>query len=152
MRWQKLYNPFVDRILRSPLHGLMSNSTMLISYTGRRSGKSYTTPVNYVRDGDTLLVVSPREHSWWKNLSERGGVPVVVRVRGADFKGVGQAFEGEAAIEEGGLLTVLQRVPAYRRYWKVELTPKGQPADPEALSRIANDNVLVRIGDLAPRG
>lgn len=151
MRWQKLYNPFVDWILRSPLHGLMSGSTMLISYTGRRSGETYTTPVNFVRDGQTLLSVSPREHSWWKNLRGKDGAPVAVRVRGVDFKGVGRAFEGEATVEDGGLLTVLQRVPAYRRHWKVESTLKGQPIDPEDLSRIARDNVLVRVEDLTRR-
>lgn len=149
MRWQELYNPLVALILRSPLHGLMSNSTMLITYTGRRSGKTYATPVNYVRDGETLLAVSPREHSWWKNL--RGGAPVAMRVRGKNLRGFGRAFEGEAAIKESGLLTVLQKVSAYRRYWKVELTPKGQPRDPGDLSRVARENVLVRIGDLAAR-
>lgn len=50
---------------------------------------------------------------------------------------------------EGGLLTILQKVSAYRRYWKVELTPKGQPGDSGDLSRVARENVLVRIGDLA---
>jgi len=54
-----------------------------------------------------------------------------------------------AAVEEGGLLTILQKVSAYRRYWKVELTPKGQPGDSGDLSRVARENVLVRIGDLA---
>ena len=46
MRWRKLYNPFVGALLRSPLHGFMSNSTMLLTYTGRKSGKTYTTPVS----------------------------------------------------------------------------------------------------------
>lgn len=41
---------------------------MLITYRGRRSGNEYTTPVNYVEDGDTLLVVSSRDHDWWKTL------------------------------------------------------------------------------------
>ena len=123
MRWQKLYNPLVVTLLRSPLHGFMSNSTMLLTYTGRKSGKTYTTPVNYVQDGETLLAVGSCEHSWWKSL--RGGAPVTVRVRGQNMTGVGQAFEGDAAVEEAGLLTALRRVPAYQRYWRVELTEEG---------------------------
>jgi nitroimidazol reductase NimA-like FMN-containing flavoprotein (pyridoxamine 5'-phosphate oxidase superfamily) len=63
MPWQRQYNPFVIALLRSSLHRFMSGST----------------PVNYLRDGDTLLVVSSCEHIWWKNL--RGGAPVAVRVR-----------------------------------------------------------------------
>ena len=129
-------------LLRSPLHGVMSSSTMPLTFTGRKSGRTYTTPVNYVRYGEDLLVVGAEEHSWWKNL--RGGAPVTVRVRGKDMKGEAEAFEGEGA--EEGLLAVLRAVPAYRRYWKVELGEYGLPKDPAALRRIAHENALVRVG------
>ena len=66
MQLQKLYNPLVLLLLRSPLHAAMSNSTMLLTFSGRKSGRTYTTPVNYVREGDELLVVGSRWHSWWK--------------------------------------------------------------------------------------
>jgi deazaflavin-dependent oxidoreductase (nitroreductase family) len=157
VRWQKLYNPMVSWLLRSPLHGLISSSTMLISYTGRESGKAYTTPVNYVWDGDTLLVVSPRDRIWWKNLQVES--PVTVRVAGRDLRGVGRAFEGEDAEKEGGLLTVLRKAPlrspveptpAFRRYRRVELDPAGQPEDRQDLLRVARANALIRIGDLVP--
>lgn len=146
MRLQKLYNPIVAGILRSPLHAAMSNSTMLLTFSGRKSGRTYTTPVNYVRDGDELLVVGSRGHSWWKNL--RGAAVVSVRVRGREMRGEAEAFEGEAA--EEGLLAVLRAVPAYRRYWKVELGEGGRPQSPDALRRVARDNALVRIRKLEP--
>lgn len=146
MRIQRLYNPIVIRLLRSPLHGMMSNSTMLLTFTGRRSGRAYTTPVNYVRDGENLLVVASREHSWWKNL--RGGTPVSVRVGGRDMRAEAEALEGEEAKE--GLLAVLRAVPAYRRYWKVELGVDGRPRDREVLGRLAASNVLVRVRDPGP--
>ena len=146
MRLQKLYNPIVAGILRSPLHAAMSNSTMLLTFTGCKSGRTYTTPVNYVREGDELLVVSSRGHSWWKNL--RGATVVSVRVRGREMRSEAEAFEGEAA--EEGLLAVLRAVPAYRRYWKVELGEGGRPQEPDALQRVARDNALVRIRKLEP--
>ena len=145
MRWQRLYNPIVVSLLRSPLHGVMSKSVMLLTYRGRRSAREFTTPVSYVRDGDDLLVVGSRDHSWWKNL--RGGAPVVVRVRGLKLEGIAEAFEGEDA--EGGLLRVLRAVPAYRRYWGVEIDATNRPEDPEALARIARDNTLVRVRNLS---
>jgi deazaflavin-dependent oxidoreductase (nitroreductase family) len=148
MRWQKLYNPVVNWLLRSPLHALLSKCTMLITFAGRKSGRTYTTPVNYVWDDHTLLVVSPRERLWWRNL--RAGTPVTVFVRGQNLKGRGRAFEGEDAVEEGGLLTVLQEAPAYRRYWGVELDEKGQLKDPQDLLRVARTNALIRIGNLTP--
>ena len=146
MSVQKLYNPLVIWLLRSLLHGAMSKSTILLTFTGRKSGRTYTTPVNYVRDRGDLLVVGSREHSWWKNL--RGGAAVIVRVRGRDMRGEAEAFEGEAA--EEGLLTMLRAVPAYRRHWKVELGEDGRPRDPEALRRVAKGNALVRIRGLEP--
>ena len=148
MRWQKLYNPMVSWLLRSPLHRLISSSTMLSSYTGRESGRTYTTPVNYVWDGDTLLVVSPRDRIWWKNL--RVESPITVRVAGRDLRGVGRAYKGEDAVEEGGLLTVLRKAPAFRRYWRVELDPDGHPEDRQDLLRVARANLLIRIGELVP--
>jgi deazaflavin-dependent oxidoreductase (nitroreductase family) len=146
VRLQKLYNPIVARILCSPLHAAMSNSTMLLTFSGHKSGRTYTTPVNYVREGDELLVVGSRGHSWWKNL--RGAAVVSVRVRGREMRGEAEAFEGEAA--EEGLLTVLRAVPAYRRYWKVELGEDDRPQEPGALRRVARDNALVRIRKLEP--
>jgi deazaflavin-dependent oxidoreductase (nitroreductase family) len=146
MRWQKLYNPIVIWLLRSPLHGLMSGSTMLITFSGRKSGKSYTTPVNYVWDDRTLLVVSPRDRLWWRNL--RGGAPVTVRVRARNLRGVGRVFEGEEAVVEGGLLTMLRKAPGYRRYWGVKFGEKGQPDDRDLL-RVARSNALIRIERLS---
>ncbi len=91
---QRLYNPVVTAILRSPLHGLTSNSVMLLTYRGRRSGDVFTTPISYVRDGGDLLAVASRDHTWWKNL--RGGARVRVRLRGHELEGTGRALEGEA--------------------------------------------------------
>ena len=74
MNWQKLYNPIIILLLCSPLHSLIDKSMMLITLTGRKSGKKYTFPVSYVRDGDTLLMISQREHTWWKNLRVDGSI------------------------------------------------------------------------------
>lgn len=145
MKAQRLYNPLVIRLLCSPLHVLMSGSVLLLTFEGRRSDRSYTTPVNYVRRGDDLLLVSSREHSWWKNL--RGGAPVTLRVRGRKKADVAEAFEGRAA--EEGLLAVLRAVPSCQRHWKVDLDPDGRPRCREDLTRIAEGNILVRAQDLA---
>jgi deazaflavin-dependent oxidoreductase (nitroreductase family) len=132
MRWLKLYNPIVIWLLRSPLHELMGNSTMLITFAGRKSGKTYTTPVNYVWDDHSLLVVSPRDRLWWRNL--RGGALVTVYVRGQSMNSIGSAFECEETLKEGGLIIVLWKIAAYRRYWGVQLDENGQPGDPQAPS------------------
>jgi deazaflavin-dependent oxidoreductase (nitroreductase family) len=144
VRPRKLYNPIVVAILRSPLHGLMSNSVMLLTYRGRRSGRAFTTPISYVRDGEDLLAVASRDHAWWRNL--RGGAPVWVRLRGRELRATGRLLEGRAG--EEGLLRVLRAVPAYRKHWGVQLNGNGRPTDPAAIARIARENAPVRFGDL----
>ena len=56
-------NSFIAWLLRSPLHGLLSGNTLLITVTGRKTGRPITTPVNYVRDGDRLWVISNRDRT-----------------------------------------------------------------------------------------
>src|SRR5207249_9479955 len=83
MRVLHMINPFVAAILRSPLHGLLSKQVMLLTYTGRKTGKRYTIPVGYTRDGETLVVFSSR--TWRRNL--RGDAPVEVRLQGRRYTG-----------------------------------------------------------------
>lgn len=46
----------MERLLRSPFHGVVSNSLMLVTFTGCKTGNEYTTPVGYRQEGDTLTV------------------------------------------------------------------------------------------------
>ena len=48
----KLLNPPVKRLLRSGLHGLTSKNTLLLEFTGRKSGRALSTPISYyLKDG-----------------------------------------------------------------------------------------------------
>lgn len=134
-------NPFMKAILRSPLHGLVSKSTLLITVKGRKSGKLYTTPVNYLREGDAVTVVSARNRTWWRNL--RGGAQVTLRMRGQDVKGQGHVVEDTQGVTEG-LMDLLAKVPAYARYYKVTRDANGQ-LNAEDVARAAETRVIVRI-------
>src|SRR5437660_12085573 len=63
----RFFNPLMRFVLASRAHRVMSGQLMLLSYVGRRTGLSYTTPVSYVREGSDLLV--PGGGGWWKNLT-----------------------------------------------------------------------------------
>jgi hypothetical protein len=75
-------NRVVKLILASPAHGLMSDRLIVLTVTGRRTGKKRTFPVAYTQEGDklSLHVDWPERKVWWKNLI--GGAPVTVRLRG----------------------------------------------------------------------
>ena len=66
------FNPIIQWLLRSPLHLMVSKNMMLMTYTGRKSGKIYTTPMNYLAIGEAFYTISTRERRWWRNLRGRG--------------------------------------------------------------------------------
>jgi hypothetical protein len=76
-------NTVVAGLLRSPLHGLLSGSTNLVRYTGRRSGREYVTPTQYARSGDdvVILVGNPDAKTWWRNFATDGDVDVLLQRR-----------------------------------------------------------------------
>lgn len=81
----KIANPVMKWLLRSPLHGMMSKRVVLIEFTGRTSGKTYRTPVMYASCDDGIVVSTSRDYLWWRNL--RGGAAVRLWLRGRELRG-----------------------------------------------------------------
>jgi hypothetical protein len=91
----KLLNPFMKLILHSPLHGRISSRVMELSFTGRKSGKRYSTPVAYVREGDTVIVVT--YSSWRKNFTQP--TPVQMLIQGKSMHGTAIFVDDPARIK-----------------------------------------------------
>ena len=108
-------------LLRSPLRGLLDRSVLLLTVTGRRSGRTVTLPVQYaVADGVVwVLPGHPERKTWWRNLEQPA--PVDLELRGRHVPGKGEALHGErdaGAVREG-LSAYLRRFPALARRWRV---------------------------------
>lgn len=73
-------NVVMRLVLRLPFPTPLSNQLMLVTHTGRTTGRRYQQPVSYVRDGAVLL--TPGGGRWTRNL--RDGEPVTVRLRGRE--------------------------------------------------------------------
>jgi deazaflavin-dependent oxidoreductase (nitroreductase family) len=70
---------------------------LLLTTRGRRSGREYTTPVTYTRDGDRLLVYasqggSPDHPDWYLNLVANPAV--IVEVGTERYDAVATPLEG----------------------------------------------------------
>jgi len=91
----RVVNPAVRALLRSPAHRLVSGHLMLLTVTGRRTGRTFTFPVGYREDGDRLRVhvASPERKRWWRNL--RGGAPVEVEIQRVRRTGFGRTHGNE---------------------------------------------------------
>ncbi len=72
-------NSFVEKILTSPAHRILSGSTILIRYQGRRTGTEYTTPVQFAEPhvGLVVLVGKPETKTWWRNFTDMGQIKVL---------------------------------------------------------------------------
>lgn len=81
-------NPFMKWLLSSPFHGLVSRWYMLMTVTGRKSGKQYCIPVQYVQEQDDLYVITSETYTWWRNL--QGSATVTVHLRGIDREGTAE--------------------------------------------------------------
>ena len=135
------FNPMMVWLLKSPLHGFVSKNMMLTSVTGRKSGKQISTPTNYLRDGDTLWVISWRDRKWWRNL--RDGAKVRVLLAGKNVEGRGQVIEEEKAVAQS-LVAYYSKVPQVAKYVQIGLDTASKPivADCE---RAATKLVIIRI-------
>ena len=137
----RLGNPILSALLRSPLYALAGPGTGLISVTGRRSGRTYATPVNVLADGNRLTIVSLRERTWWRNL--RQGAEVGLRLHGQDRRGRAEVVEDEARVA-AALAEVVRRLPAYARILGLRRLPDGTWED-EGLRRAAQGRVIVNV-------
>lgn len=137
------FNKLMIRLLRSPLHGLMSKNTLLLEITGRKSGRQYIIPVSYVpQDDQTILCSTLRSRSWWKNL--RGGADVTVWLRGQERSARATAVYDDAAAIAAGMTAILQRVPRDAKYYDVRLDAQKRPY-PEDIARVTELRVLIKI-------
>lgn len=118
---------------------------MLLTYTGRKSGKAFTTPVEYLRVGETLYVISRRERVWWRNLQPANvqGVPVHLRLRGQDVEGNARAVVDEQQVAHE-LSAYLRERPSYAKLWRVGSDADGQ-LDADDLANAAKKLVVVKI-------
>jgi len=119
-----IVNHAMKLVLRSPVHGMVSKSVLLITFTGRKSGKTYTTPVSYSQNDDRVTIFT--HATWWKNL--RSGAPVTLRLRGQEFRGLAEPVAEDKPAIAARLAAHLRKVPSDARYYGVTFDEQGNPS------------------------
>jgi hypothetical protein len=120
----RLVNPLVRLLLRSPLHRLLSRSLVILSYQGRKTGRWHSLPCMYARHGQDLYIIPghPDRKLWWRNL--RQPTPVRLRLQGRDLNGTATASSDPEAVA-AGLRRYLARYPKTARPLGVQLETNG---------------------------
>jgi hypothetical protein len=92
-------NAVFSYLAHVPLLGSVIRRRLIpIRYVGRRSGKTFETPVAYSRRGDevTIVVAFADQKSWWRNFLGDGGTITLVGLDGADRSGHAVAVRDSA--------------------------------------------------------
>jgi len=133
-------NDFMSWILRSPIHGVLSNGMMLITITGCKTGKKYTLPVGYYPEDGNLWVITSRDRTWWKNL--RGGAEVSLLLKRQPISAFAEP-ELDAKTVEARMHQYLSHVPQAARQMGIRM--ENGKANEEDITRTARNRLFVRI-------
>ena len=135
-----IINPTMSLLLRSPLHGLCSKSLMLITFKGRKSGKSFTTPVRYIQTNDVIRCFTSSQNQWWRNF--RDGAEVVLRIEGKDSSYKALAIENQPEEIRNWLVVYLGHFPQDAAYHDIKLN-KDKTLVKEDLERATHNAIVV---------
>lgn len=128
-------NPTVALLLRSPLRGLLAGSVMVIRFAGRRSGRTLSTPVRYLRDGDRVFCLSGHETRWWHNFKQAAAVHLLLDGRWQPATAQAQ-WQGEPAVCDA-LRQMFAAFPQDAEYHGVRLGADGQPQAADLAAAVA---------------
>jgi deazaflavin-dependent oxidoreductase (nitroreductase family) len=145
-RIMRAVNVPMRAVLSLPFATPLSANLMLISYTGRKTGKAYRQPVSYARDGDTLL--TPGGGRWTLNL--RDGRPVRIRLRGRDVAARAELVTDAAEVERLLGVIATENPPAVR-FIPIPRRPDGR-LDPDALDAALRHGFCIVRWHLAQEG
>lgn len=140
-----LVNPAIVRLLGSRLHFLLSGGTLILTVTGRKSGRRYDVPLNWVPSGEGGLVCFTGKgwSGWWKNVGVED-TPVSITLRGERLPATARLVE-EPEIVERGLRAFLTRFPGNAEPFGVALGNGGLP-DEGDLAGVARAGGTVMMG------
>jgi membrane protease YdiL (CAAX protease family) len=143
---KRLRDGFMISSLRSPIGRFMPGMTV-VGFRGRRSGRSFLTPVECVRSGTRLYVYvgGADVKQWWRNVLADPNV--TVEVGGRDVPAMATVHVGRCPDAEKDLLAIVDARPRVAKLLGVT----GSPRDEGALARAVERSVSVRF-DLLPAG
>jgi deazaflavin-dependent oxidoreductase (nitroreductase family) len=66
-------------LLRRGWMGPAGDFLMAITTTGRKTGRTFTIPVSYMRDGDDIIAPNPGNSNWFHNVLANGQAIIEVK-------------------------------------------------------------------------
>lgn len=113
---------------------------MLVTFTGRNSGRVFTIPVRYLEHDGKIRCFTSCTNQWWRNL--RGGADVSLYVAGRSISCHAEAFAGDPTRIVPALAEFLSRFPQDAPYYDVQVDPRGNPL-PAQVAQASLQTVMV---------
>ncbi|MEM1229411.1 MAG: nitroreductase/quinone reductase family protein [Pseudomonadota bacterium] len=123
----RFLNPIVIALLHTPLHRIFSSSVVALFFTGRRSGRKLSTPVRYLRQDDTLTILTNDDSRWWPNFSEP--TLIEVQLQGERRGATAQAHTPPDPLVRTAIRDMLTAHPADAAYLDIERDSSSAAVD-----------------------
>jgi hypothetical protein len=135
-------NAMMTLFLKTPLlQTAIGKQLALLSFSGRRSGRRYTIPISYGKRGSSILILTEKSRSWWRNFEDEPAVEL--RLAGKTVKGKAEAHVAtDADLKE--VLDFLTSQPRAAKAYGVVPLPDGS-LDPDSVRAFLPRNVLIHV-------
>ena len=135
-------NPLIIALLRSRLHGIGSRQMMVLSWKGRKSGRRFSIPVAYQREGAdgrsiVVLISKVDKKRWWKNFRDPWPAELLLRGRVREATGFDK------------ILMTFERLPWLGGQMGITYR-KGEALSQEQRRVLCRECGVVRFADLTP--
>ncbi|HLF43882.1 MAG TPA: nitroreductase/quinone reductase family protein [Acidimicrobiia bacterium] len=132
-------NSLMKWALNTPgIQAMVGQGVALLTFSGRRSGKSYTVPVSYHREDDIVTVITKRQRKWWRNFETPAEVEL--RIAGRTYTGKAEAQTGDSEALEF-MIDYLGKRPIDAKAYGL----KRDEITREKVARILPHIVVIRI-------
>ena len=125
-------------LLRRNLVGGMGDVVLVITTTGRRSGKPVSTPIGFIRDEGSYVALSYPTSNWFRNL--RAHPEALLEIRGKPHPVRAEFIDDEPGRQRCVQLYREQRPRNFRMFFNVPID-----APPEELARGVAARAFVRF-------
>jgi deazaflavin-dependent oxidoreductase (nitroreductase family) len=119
---------------------------MQITFQGKKSGKTYTLPVNYAEDGLSVYVIPgwAEKKTWWHNI--KFDTPVTVTLHGNTYAARADLLTPQSDKSKivDGLNIYFHKIPKSASLHKISRSPDGQFSKDD-IERDAGETIMVVI-------
>lgn len=122
-------------LLRRNWMGALGDEIMVITVAGRRTGRAYSTPIGYLRDGDSLIALTNAANpsNWYRNALHQP--EVMLNIRGRDLRAHAEPVRDEAERRRIFELYKRERAANFKRLFGVPLESPAADLDAALATR-----------------